>query len=209
MGWKGPLDMTKSNLPARADSCSRSHRKTSRQILNISREGDSTTSLGSLSQCSVTLKSPSGMSATPPSYASSANLLRVHSFHSFRPPMKINKTGLIASPWRTPLATGFQLHSAPRITPFWAPPVSSSPCPLTCPALRQHHARLWVALVWISSFCFSLSLISFLLFHLPSFTAPLWRAIHQCVALCYIRSWQMQSCLTCPVILTWCPFMAF
>ena len=35
---------------------SRLHRNLSRQILNISREGDSTTSLGSLFQCSVTLR---------------------------------------------------------------------------------------------------------------------------------------------------------
>jgi len=35
---------------------SRLHRNLSRQVLNISREGDSTTSLGSLFQCSVTLR---------------------------------------------------------------------------------------------------------------------------------------------------------
>ena len=35
---------------------SRLHRTLSRQVLNISREGDSTTSLGSLFQCSVTLR---------------------------------------------------------------------------------------------------------------------------------------------------------
>jgi len=35
---------------------SRLHRTWSRQVLNISREGDSTTSLGSLFQCSVTLR---------------------------------------------------------------------------------------------------------------------------------------------------------
>ena len=37
-------------------TCSRLHRTLSRQVLNISREGDSTTSLGSLFQCSVTLR---------------------------------------------------------------------------------------------------------------------------------------------------------
>jgi len=35
---------------------SRLHRTASRQVLSISREGDSTTSLGSLFQCSVTLR---------------------------------------------------------------------------------------------------------------------------------------------------------
>ena len=35
---------------------SRLHRTASRRVLNISREGDSTTSLGSLFQCSVTLR---------------------------------------------------------------------------------------------------------------------------------------------------------
>jgi len=35
---------------------SRLHRTLSRQVLNISREGDSTTSLGSLFQCSVTFR---------------------------------------------------------------------------------------------------------------------------------------------------------
>ena len=35
---------------------SRLHRTLSRRVLNISREGDSTTSLGSLFQCSVTLR---------------------------------------------------------------------------------------------------------------------------------------------------------
>jgi len=35
---------------------SRLHRTLSRQVLNISREGDSTTSLGSVFQCSVTLR---------------------------------------------------------------------------------------------------------------------------------------------------------
>jgi len=35
---------------------SRLHRTLSRQVLNISREGDSTTSVGSLCQCSVTLR---------------------------------------------------------------------------------------------------------------------------------------------------------
>ena len=37
-------------------SYSRLHRTSSRRVLNISREGDSTTSLGSLFQCSVTLR---------------------------------------------------------------------------------------------------------------------------------------------------------
>jgi len=43
-GWKGPLWQ------------SRLHRTLSRRVLNLSREGDSTASLGSLFQCSVTLR---------------------------------------------------------------------------------------------------------------------------------------------------------
>jgi len=42
-------------LPSRV-TYSRLHRTASRQVLNISREGDSTTPLGSLCQCSITLK---------------------------------------------------------------------------------------------------------------------------------------------------------
>jgi len=42
---------------------SRLHRTVSRQVLNISREGDSTTSLGSLFQCSVTLRGSGGCGA--------------------------------------------------------------------------------------------------------------------------------------------------
>ena len=45
-GWKGPLWVTQSRL----------HRTPSRRGWNISREGDSTASLGSLFQCSVTLR---------------------------------------------------------------------------------------------------------------------------------------------------------
>ena len=42
--------------PAGAVTYSRLHRTLSRQVLNISREGDSTTSLGSLGQGSITLR---------------------------------------------------------------------------------------------------------------------------------------------------------
>ena len=45
-GWKGPLWVTQSRL----------HSTVSRRVLNISREGDPTTSLGSLCQGSVTLR---------------------------------------------------------------------------------------------------------------------------------------------------------
>ena len=47
--WKGPT-------PAKAVSYSRLHWKALRQLLNIPREGDTTTSLGNLFQCSTTLK---------------------------------------------------------------------------------------------------------------------------------------------------------
>jgi len=52
MGWKGSLEI---NPRAKTVPYSRSHRKASRKILNISREGDPTTTLGSLFQCSITI----------------------------------------------------------------------------------------------------------------------------------------------------------
>jgi len=58
--WQG-LEGTSGGHPAQP-SCrsrvtySRLHRTLSRRVLNISREGDSTTYLGSLFQCSVTLR---------------------------------------------------------------------------------------------------------------------------------------------------------
>ena len=53
-GWKGPPEI-ESNLSAKQAPCSRLCKQVSRQVLNISREGESTTSLGSLFQCSITL----------------------------------------------------------------------------------------------------------------------------------------------------------
>ena len=49
-GWKGPLEIIKSSLSAKQAPYSRLHRWVTRQVLNISREGESTTSLGSLFQ---------------------------------------------------------------------------------------------------------------------------------------------------------------
>ena len=52
---------------------------------------------------------PSGVSTTPPSLVSSANLLRVHSNSSSRSLMKkLNKTGPSTDPWGTPLVTGLE-----------------------------------------------------------------------------------------------------
>ena len=53
-GWKGPLEIIKSSLSAKQAPYSRLHRWVTRQVLNISREGESTASLGSLFQCSAT-----------------------------------------------------------------------------------------------------------------------------------------------------------
>jgi len=50
------LEIPQSNPPLEQVPYSRLHRKASSWVLNISREGDSTSSLGSLFQCSVTLK---------------------------------------------------------------------------------------------------------------------------------------------------------
>lgn len=55
-GWMGPLENIESNPLLKQVPYSRSHRKASRRVLNISREGGSTTSLGSLFQHSITLK---------------------------------------------------------------------------------------------------------------------------------------------------------
>jgi len=52
-GWKGPLWVTQSNPLPKQVTQSRLHRTLSRSVLNISREGDSTTSLSSLGQGSV------------------------------------------------------------------------------------------------------------------------------------------------------------
>ena len=55
----------------------------------------------------------SGVSTTPPSLVSSADLLRVHSNSSSRSLMKkLNKTGPSTDPWGTPLVTGLQLDTA-------------------------------------------------------------------------------------------------
>ena len=55
---------------------------------------------------------PAGVSTTPPSFVSSANVLRVHSNSSSRSLMKkLNKTGPSTDPWGTPLVTGLQLDS--------------------------------------------------------------------------------------------------
>ena len=54
-GWKGPLWVTQSNPRSRVTQ-SRLHSTAARRGLNISREQDSTTSLGSLLQCSITLR---------------------------------------------------------------------------------------------------------------------------------------------------------
>ena len=53
--WKGPQETIKANPLLKQVPCSRSHRKASRQVLNISIKGDSTSSLGNLFQCSIIL----------------------------------------------------------------------------------------------------------------------------------------------------------
>jgi len=57
--WKGLLEITESNSvypsPAKQAPNSRLHREMSRRVLNISKEGQSANSLGSLFQCSVNL----------------------------------------------------------------------------------------------------------------------------------------------------------
>jgi len=77
---------------------------------------------------------PSGVSATPPSFASSINLLRVHSVPSSRSPMKmLNKTE--HQDWWIP---GHKLDSVLPITTLWAllETVCNLPyCPLICPTL--------------------------------------------------------------------------
>ena len=54
-GWKVALEIILSNLVLKQVHYSNLYRKVSQQVLNIFREGDSTTSVGSLFLCSVTL----------------------------------------------------------------------------------------------------------------------------------------------------------
>jgi len=53
--WKGPLEIIQSSPRLKQVPYSRFHRKVSGQVLSISVEGNSITSLGSLFHCSVTL----------------------------------------------------------------------------------------------------------------------------------------------------------
>lgn len=53
--WKRPPDINESNPLLKQDSDSRSHRKACRWVLNLCREGHSTTSLDKLLQCSIAL----------------------------------------------------------------------------------------------------------------------------------------------------------
>ena len=53
-GWKGPPEIPQSSAILKQVPYSRLHRKASRQVINISRERDFTTSLGSQFQCYVT-----------------------------------------------------------------------------------------------------------------------------------------------------------
>jgi len=59
VGLKGPLETTESNFLLKKVPYRRFHRKATKQILNTSREGDTTASLGSLFQCCITLTSTS------------------------------------------------------------------------------------------------------------------------------------------------------
>jgi len=54
-GWKGPPEIIESNSFAKQAPYSRLHRKVSRRVLDMFREGECTASGGSLFQCSVTL----------------------------------------------------------------------------------------------------------------------------------------------------------
>jgi len=75
------------------------------------------THLSSLSRSCWMAAQPSGVSATHPTFVSSANLLRVRFILSSRSLMsKLNKTGPSTDPWGTPLVTGLQLDSAPLMT---------------------------------------------------------------------------------------------
>ena len=55
-GWKEPQEI-RTNPPAKAGSYNRLHRKMSIWVSSISIEGNSTTSVGNLFQCSITLTS--------------------------------------------------------------------------------------------------------------------------------------------------------
>jgi len=61
-GWKGPLWVTQSNPLPKQGHPGQLHSTASRRVWNLSREGDSTASLGSLGQGSVTLRGRSSSS---------------------------------------------------------------------------------------------------------------------------------------------------
>ncbi|KAK4828728.1 hypothetical protein QYF61_000719 [Mycteria americana] len=68
---------------------------------------------------------PSGISATPPSFVSSVNLLKVHSAPTSRSLMKmLNRTEPSTDSWGTLLVTGLQLDCLPLITTLRTQPVS-------------------------------------------------------------------------------------
>ena len=84
--------------------------------------------LSSLSRSRWMAAQPSGVSTTPPSFVSSANLLRVHSNSASKSLMKkLNKTGPSTDPWWTALVTGLQVDSAPLTTTLWVLPFSHNP----------------------------------------------------------------------------------
>ena len=93
--------------------------------------------LSILSRSRWMVAQPFGVSTTPLSLVSSANLLRLHSNSSSRSLMKkLNKTGPSTDPWETPLVTGLQLDSALLMTTLWFchSASSQSTSPTTHPA---------------------------------------------------------------------------
>ena len=94
--------------------------------------------LSSLSRSRGMAAQPSGVSTTPPSFVSPANLLRVHSVLSFRLLKKrLNKTGTSTNLWGIPLVTGLQLDSAPLMATLWVLPLSQFSIHLTVQSVHS------------------------------------------------------------------------
>jgi len=90
-----------------------------------------------------------GVCTTPPSFASSANLLRVRSNSSFRSLMKkLNKTGPSIDPLGTPLVTSLQLDSELLITTLWVLPFSQFSIHLTDHSSSLHFLSFPRRILW-------------------------------------------------------------
>ena len=92
---------------------------------------------------------PSGVSAIPHSFVSSANLLRVDTILSSKSLMKIaNKTRSSTDPWGTLLKADLQLDSVPLLTTLLDWPVSQFLIQFTVHSSIPHFLIFIIRMVW-------------------------------------------------------------